>query len=160
MDVIVAIFAGVSFITVVVVSIILFVQAAKFRNDVDITLRDVVDQINYANRYAYKYDKIQEDNIRNMDVNIQSLRTRLDMLYPNNQQICIGTSCMDKDDLAEITSRLGATGVVGTTTGSSATGSSATGTSATGSSATGTTGTSTGTTGTSTGTGSSSTTTR
>lgn len=102
MELVVAAFAGISLIIIIIVSAILFMQNQSMRNDMEVTLRDIVDQINYANRYAYKFDKLQENNIKNLDENIAILKTRLDTLYPNNQYVCLGTTCMDKYDLARL----------------------------------------------------------
>lgn len=80
MDPISGIVSGLSLSVIIAVSIVLFFNVDHAKKNVDGTLRDVVDQINDSQYYAYKFDKKQEDNIRNLDTNIQRVNNKVKTL--------------------------------------------------------------------------------
>jgi hypothetical protein len=80
MEIISGLLSGLSLTVIVVVSVVLFINADKLKKETENTMKDVVDQINDSQYYAYKFDKKQEQNIMNLDNNIQNVNKKTDDL--------------------------------------------------------------------------------
>lgn len=77
MDPISAVVSGLSLTVIVVVSVVLYINAEKAQKSLDGTVKEVVDQINDSQYYAYRFDKKQEENIKNTDNNIQLVNKKV-----------------------------------------------------------------------------------
>lgn len=106
METLVVVMSTVSLIIVIVVSIILYIQTLRLRGDFERTVTSMVHQINDGTLYAYKFDKMQENNIKSMDSNIQILHSRLNAVAPDNKYLCIQGTCISKNDLQTISDYL------------------------------------------------------
>ena len=101
MEYAVAFFSFLSLVVIVVVCIVLFMENEKLKQESHLIMRDIVEQVNHANMYAYNFDKKQEMNIRNLDSNIQLLNDHVTTLNPGDK-LCIGTTCVSEEDLRSL----------------------------------------------------------
>jgi hypothetical protein len=104
MDPVSGVISGISLLAIIIVSIILFMGADKLKNDTQYTMRDIVDQVNDAQYYAFKFDKKQDANIKNMEENIINLRssmvTKEDLQRGiRSDRLCLGNTCITENDL-------------------------------------------------------------
>lgn len=70
----------VSFVSILVVGYVTsyaILQSNKVRGDMEEVVQSVVDQINSAQYYKYKFDKLQESNIQTLDANTQKIHSNL-----------------------------------------------------------------------------------
>jgi hypothetical protein len=75
----------VSLTVIAAVTVILLYQNASTRDIVASNMQNVVDQINDATYYGYKYDKKQEDDIRVINKNLQTVSNDVNQLAYNMQ---------------------------------------------------------------------------
>lgn len=68
-----AIVSIISLMVIATVTVILLYQNASVRDQVASNMQSVVDQINDSTYYGYQYDKKQENNIKNLDKNLQTI---------------------------------------------------------------------------------------
>ena len=85
----------VSLLVIIAVICILFYKQYEMKTTLDMQLQDIVGQINNASLYAFNYDKTQNDNIMNVDVNLTSLSDTIKDLSNNVKAIEIKTSDID-----------------------------------------------------------------
>jgi len=97
-----------SLIVIIVVCAVLYFQNEKIREEQRFVMRDIVDQVNNANMYAYGFDKKQEENIRNLDNNIQNVDERVKSIYPGDK-LCLGATCLNEDELRTFKQQFGST---------------------------------------------------
>ena len=74
MSIVAGLISSLSLTVMVVVSYILYVKTETIKKDSKDSLVDVVNQINNSQLYAYNFDKNQESNIQNLDVNLATLK--------------------------------------------------------------------------------------
>lgn len=78
----------ISLICVVVlisVSTILIVKGNQTKDTSASAIREVVDQINESQAYAYRFDKTQEQNIKNMDMNVRNIDAKATRMSQESQ---------------------------------------------------------------------------
>lgn len=80
MDVVSLLVSATAMLVVAVVTSYSYVTTKELKKDVDENMRSVVDQINSAQFYKYKFDKLQESNIKNVDVNTRVVNENLQQL--------------------------------------------------------------------------------
>lgn len=78
MDPISGIVSGLSLTVIVVVSVVLFINSESAKKSMNSTIKEVVDQINDSQYYAYRFDKKQEDNLKNLDTNIDLVNKKIE----------------------------------------------------------------------------------
>ncbi len=83
MDTASVVVSGLCLIVLIVVSIILYVKASNMKSNFNIHMRDMVDQINDAQYYAYKFDKKQEENVKNLDENVILMDEKIGGVHAN-----------------------------------------------------------------------------
>lgn len=57
-------------VVIIIVSVLIVLQSNKLKHDVKRTFADVINQINDSQYYAYTFDKNQEQNLKNVDLNL------------------------------------------------------------------------------------------
>jgi hypothetical protein len=67
MSLVAGLISGLSLVVMAVVTVVLFNNAEKIKGETRTIMKDVVDQINDSQYYAYQYDKKQEKNIMNLE---------------------------------------------------------------------------------------------
>lgn len=77
------IISSLAFIFVTTSAIVFYFQAEKVRNEARDNMQSMVDQINDAQFYEYKFDKKQEENIKNLDKNINNVNDNVVKLQNN-----------------------------------------------------------------------------
>ena len=107
MDPISGAISGISLLAIIIVSIILFMGADRLKNDTQYTMRDIVDQVNDAQYYAYKFDKKQDANIKNLEANIININANMvskEEIKKNikTDKLCVGNTCITENDLRSI----------------------------------------------------------
>ena len=85
-------------VVIVIVSVIIVLQSNKLKHDVKRTFADVINQINDSQYYAYTFDKRQEQNLKNVDLNVSIV----DKKTEDNLAIMKETSDKLKDDLDKV----------------------------------------------------------
>lgn len=73
----------ISIIIVIITGVFLFLHLYKIRTENNERIQSVVDQINDAQYYGYKYDKKQNENIKNIDDNVLSVYQSHEKLQNN-----------------------------------------------------------------------------
>lgn len=86
----------ISVIVIIAIICLLFYQQYQIKTQLNIQLHDIVSQINNASLYAFNYDKTQNDNIQNVDMNVNSLTDTIKTLTNNVKAIEIKTSDIDE----------------------------------------------------------------
>lgn len=101
MSVLAGVLSTLSLTIIIIVTIVLFINTDKIKKDTESVMRDVVDQINDASYYSYKYDKKQEENIMNVDANIQKIKAHTDSIDKTlkNNDFVKGVPYMKTDKL-------------------------------------------------------------
>jgi hypothetical protein len=61
----------------VTITIVLLYQNANLKDNLNANLQSVVDQVNDSTMYAYKFDKNQDANIKNLDNNLKIVQDNL-----------------------------------------------------------------------------------
>jgi Tfp pilus assembly protein PilO len=77
MDILCLTISLISLTIIVVVSVIIFTQYAKFKNHLHGDLDSIVQQVNDVNDLTVSYNQLQENNIKNLDNNMQILREKV-----------------------------------------------------------------------------------
>lgn len=72
------IISALSLILVIIISVLLFVNANKVRDDLNKSMNSIVDQVNNNQYYIYKFDKKQDDQIQNISSDFQILKQYID----------------------------------------------------------------------------------
>lgn len=65
--------AFISLFLVVCIAIMLYIQQYKIKEDWNDKLVSLVNQINESQMYEFKFDKLQDQNIKNMDMNYTAM---------------------------------------------------------------------------------------
>lgn len=73
----------VSVFVVVTTAFVLYYQNEQLKKDTSTKMQGIVDQINDSQYYEYKFDKKQEQNIKNLDENVTNVHTDLVKLQNN-----------------------------------------------------------------------------
>lgn len=109
MDVISLLVSATAMLVVAVVTSYSYVTTKELKKDVDENMRSMVDQINSAQFYKYKFDKLQESNIKNVDVNTRvvnenllNLRKQMDSTQSTltNRMKMVEETAVKKSDLS------------------------------------------------------------
>ncbi len=77
------IISSLALIFVTTSAFVFYFQAEKVRNEARNNMQNMVDQINDAQFYEYKFDKKQEENIKNLDKNITNVYDNVVKLQNN-----------------------------------------------------------------------------
>lgn len=75
-----AIVSIISLMVIATVTIVLLYQNARVKDSVALSMQNVVDQINDATYYDHEFNQKQEDNIKNLDTNMQTISKDLSNL--------------------------------------------------------------------------------
>ena len=67
MDPVSAVVSGLSLTVITIVSVIALLNHERMRRNLNNQVKEVVDQINDTQYYAYKFDVKQEDNLKHFD---------------------------------------------------------------------------------------------
>lgn len=77
MEIVTILVSIVSMVVVASVTSYTMAESNRLKRDVNTTFQSVVDQINNAQYYKYKFDKLQESNIKTLDTNTQNMHERM-----------------------------------------------------------------------------------
>lgn len=80
------IISALSLILVIIISVLLFVNANKVRDDLNKSMNSIVDQVNNNQYYIYKFDKKQDDQIQNISSDFQILKQYIDNNFVKKQK--------------------------------------------------------------------------
>lgn len=75
--------SALSIILVVTTAFVFHYRQEKIQSDTQSKLQGLVDQINDAQHYEYKFDINQDQNIKNLDTNVTNMYTSVDKLQNN-----------------------------------------------------------------------------
>lgn len=85
-------------IIIIVVSVLIVLQSNRLKHDVKRTFADVINQINDSQYYAYTFDKRQEQNLKNVDLNVSVV----DKKAQDNLAIMKETGDKLRDDIDKV----------------------------------------------------------
>lgn len=80
MDVVTLLVSATSMLVVAVVTSYNYMMTQQLKKDVDENMKSFVDQVNSAQFYKYKFDKLQESNIKNLDTNTQIVHENMNKM--------------------------------------------------------------------------------
>lgn len=83
MDPVSAVVSGLSLTIITIVSVLALVNHERMRRSLNNQVKEVVDQINDTQYYAYKFDVKQEDNLKHFDASLKETNDKINVTNKN-----------------------------------------------------------------------------
>lgn len=80
MEIVISLF---SILIIIAVTVVILYQNAQLKDSIFASMQSVVDQVNDSTLYAYRFDKNQDTNIKNIDSNMRMVHEHLDTVTNN-----------------------------------------------------------------------------
>ena len=99
----------ISIVLIIGTSYYFYSETKELKNETSARFRELVEKINNANLYEYKFDKKQQESMKNLDDNIiitnelvRKMQNNLN--YLERTKTCVDNACLTKSDILKLKS--------------------------------------------------------